>query len=232
MWFTSRQHNLNRSHAAELILAPRSPRRRTTFRPQTEALDERCLLSFSSPISTSVFQPDAMVTADINNDGKADLIAITSGSSVVVLLGMGNGHFATPYWVAYSNDIVETLAVADVNGDGKLDVVTGNAIDEQVAAPGPVADVSVLLGDGMGNFTSDQTYWASSVTGPASIAVSDVNGDGRPDIILSGYGSGIDVLMNSGGGVYDAVQSYDTGGSNLFSAHHDRIFPDFPIECS
>jgi hypothetical protein len=212
MWLPSWQRNSNGSSARVRTLAPRFQRRRINFCPQTEALDERCLLSFSSPIATPVLQPVAMVTADVNNDGKADLIAITRADSVAVMLGEGNGKFATPtYWGANTSDTVETLAVADVNGDGKLDIVTGNVTTDQVAYPGPYCSVTVLPGDGKGDFFNAQTYSAPVVTYPGSIAVSDVNGDGQPDIILADGGS-VDVLMNGGAGRYYTSQNYNTPG--------------------
>jgi hypothetical protein len=185
MWFPSWQRNRNGSSARVRTLAPRFPRRQINFRPRTEALDERCLLNFGSSIATSVIGPVAMVTADVNNDGKADVIAATPGASgIAVMLGKGNGHLATPtYWGAGGNDTVKTLAVADVNGDGKLDIVTAGT------------ETDLLLNNGEGTFGTAQKV------GPAgsSVVVSDFNNDGRPDIAqIDAAGTSVVVILNAG----------------------------------
>lgn len=83
------------------------------------------------------------------------------------------------------------------NGDGKTDLVVANDAGE--------GTLSVLLGDGGGGFPSPATY---GVGGASSLAVADLNGDGRPDVTVayaSGYRSPsptatIEVLLNSGNG--------------------------------
>ena len=62
---------------------------------QVESLDDRCLPSFSPAASLPVgTHPQAVVTADFNNDGQLDLMTANEGSnSVSVLLGNGDGTF-------------------------------------------------------------------------------------------------------------------------------------------
>lgn len=73
--------------------------------------------------------------ADLNRDGKSDVIA-ASGDGVRVMFGDGRGGF-TPGPAALTGQGVWRLGVADLNGDGKLDVVTSN---------NDSGNVSVLLG--------------------------------------------------------------------------------------
>jgi hypothetical protein len=90
------------------------------------------------------------------------------------------------------------LAVADINGDGKLDIVTGNDPGDG-GAYGQRASISVFIGNGDGTFSGSQPFEGGfSVSRPASIAVSDVNGDGNPDVLLAGYGGGVDVAIQGG----------------------------------
>ena len=78
-----------------------------------------------------------------------------------------------------------SVAVADVNGDGKPDLVVANlcsSIGSDCPYPG-TGDVGVLLGNGDGSFQPALTFGAG---GPAaSAAIADVNGDGRPDLLVA-----------------------------------------------
>src|SRR5678816_4045157 len=82
-----------------------------------------------------------VAAADVNNDGKPDLIA-THQLSLSILLGIGDGTFQAK--VDYPVGLMPaSIAVADLNNDGKLDIVTANA---------SVNTLSVLLGNGDGSF--------------------------------------------------------------------------------
>jgi hypothetical protein len=65
------------------------------LRPRLEALEDRCLPTFSIPVDIGVgLAPGAAAAADYNNDGRLDLAAANSGDNTVsVLLGNGNGAF-------------------------------------------------------------------------------------------------------------------------------------------
>lgn len=75
------------------------------------------------------------VTADVNRDGKSDVVA-AAGDGVRVMLGDGRGAFA-PGPPSVTGRGVWRLGVADLNGDGKMDVVTSNSESNSM---------SVLLG--------------------------------------------------------------------------------------
>jgi hypothetical protein len=127
---------------------------------------------------------EAVVIADLDGDGKDDVVFTNPGGDVVtVLLGNGNGTFqahadyATP-------DYPLGLAVADVNGDGRLDlVVVGNGTD---LAPGNT--VTVFLGNGDGTFQAGTPYLTAS--SPYGIVLGDLDGDGRPDVAVTAGRSG------------------------------------------
>ncbi|HEX9112079.1 MAG TPA: FG-GAP-like repeat-containing protein [Terriglobales bacterium] len=99
------------------------------------------------------------------------------------------------------------IAVADVNGDGKPDIVVGNAPFDSSES-----SVGVLLGNGDGTFQSAKAYGTGghpmTVFGPSvSIAVADVNGDGRPDVLV-GQLEGVAVLLGNGDGSFQGPLSH------------------------
>jgi FG-GAP-like repeat len=92
--------------------------------------------------------------------------------------------------VAYDsggND-AESVAVADVNGDGKPDIIVankcGNSSNCEYYLFGFGGTLAVLLGNGDGTFQPAVAYASRGET-PVSVAVADVNGDGKPDIIVA-----------------------------------------------
>ena len=159
--------------------------------------------------------PYSVAVADVNGDGHPDLVVTNlndgSGSGVNVLLNNGSGVFlpATSY-AAGSNPY--SVAVADVNGDGHPDLVVTNLNG------GSGSGVNVLLNNGSGVFLPATSYAAGS--NPRSVAVADVNGDGHPDLVVTnlngGSGSGVNVLLNNGSGVFLPATSY-AAGSNPYS---------------
>jgi hypothetical protein len=124
--------------------------------------------------------------ADVNGDGKADIITTnTEGNNVTVLLSDGGGGFKEPAGSPFPcGDAPFNVAVGDVNGDGKVDLTI-------VDSPGSMAEgrgkdgLTVLLGNGNGGFT--MLAGSPFATGriPNRVAIGDVNGDGTADIAVS-----------------------------------------------
>ena len=147
--------------------------------------------------------PRFIATADLNNDGRPDLIAANSlANTVTVLLNNGAGAFTeapgSPVEVGASPQF---LAIADFNGDGKPDIATANSPDNTV---------TVLLGNGAGGFLRapgspfgagafPQFVAVRAGKSPRSPTVADFDGDGLPDVVtLNSADNTITLLPGNG----------------------------------
>jgi hypothetical protein len=165
--------------------------------------------------------------SDVNGDGEPDLL-VANGcvanncgqGAVAVMLGNGDGTFRAPVQYPSGGVYPMSLSVADLNGDGKFDVVTAN---NEKTGGGGGAEVGVLLGNGDGTFQSATSYYAGGVPTYwfTAAAVSDVNGDGKPDVVVaSGCTSTstcqnegvVGVLLGNGNGTFQPVMTFNSGG--------------------
>jgi hypothetical protein len=166
--------------------------------------------------------PSWVEAADLNGDGKTDLAVVnTESDAVSVLLNQGNGTFAGP--VSYGAAArPAAVTAADLNGDGKLDLAVANTNPED----GNDGTVSVLLNQGNGTFAAEVAYAIGGAdTGfalhPSAVAVSDLNGDDKPDLAVANRDSGdVGVLLNQGdgtfarvGGIFSAPSQYSVAAS-------------------
>jgi len=161
--------------------------------------------TFQPPISMSAGGSlDAVAVGDFNKDGNLDLaVADNSNSAVMVLLGNGDGTFAAPTSSCSTGAQPVAIAVADLNGDGKLDFVTANEGTQPLGAN----SVTVCMGNGAGGFSSSSTFVASTIQDfpnahPNGVAIADVTGDGKPDIIVSVSEAAYSILRGNGDGTF------------------------------
>ena len=144
-----------------------------------------------------------VAVGDVNGDGCTDLIDTDGLGAAKVFLGNCDGTFQTQSTVLQYGlgDVAGGLALADVNGDGKLDIVTSSVVEFNTEQYGvqPGNLVSVLLGDGKGSFSPARVFRG----GPSmySLALADLNGDGKLDIITANQDAdSVSVFLNDGSG--------------------------------
>jgi len=163
----------------------------------------------------------SVAAGDFNRDGKPDLVVANSyyfegGNDVSVMLGNGNGTLQAA--VSYAAGTQPTaVAVGDFNRDLKLDIAVTNFYDN---------NVSVLLGNGNGTFLPAANFGVGSVPygNPTSLAVGDLNGDGKLDLAVANvFFEQVSVLLGNGDGTFQSrMNFYNSGG-----APHSIALGDF-----
>lgn len=165
--------------------------------------------------------PVSVVLADLNGDGKLDLIVVNANAnSLSVLLnttapGAVTASFADKQDVATSEGPIYVTA-GDLNSDGKPDLVVVNVL---------VNTVSVLLnstapGATTPTFAPKQDF--ATETNPLSVVLADLNGDGKLDLATANFDSGtVSVLLNttapgSATSSFSGLQEFVTGNGAAF----------------
>ena len=115
--------------------------------------------------------------ADLNRDGRADLVFYDSNRVLVTMYGNGPG--------------LSGVATADVNGDGQRDVVAINTRNDRV---------KLLLGHGDNTFTRALDLLTG--TSPVAVAVGDLTGDGQPEIVTANGVGTASLFINQGAGTF------------------------------
>lgn len=136
---------------------------------------------------------------DVNNDGRQDIVATSSATgpqraqqlpfsrALTLLLNDGHGSFRASQLPLRTGQ-PWFVAIGDINGDRKADLVATHH-DQQ--------KLTVLVGDGKGGFNETSSSPFGFGRNVFSIALADMNRDGRPDVI-GVSGDGVRVMLGDG----------------------------------
>ena len=155
----------------------------------------------------------SVTAADVNGDGKPDLISVRGNPSFLyVWTNSGGGSFVSKASYAVGGFPYQVIA-ADVNNDGKPDLITANNNGNSL---------TVLTNDGSGGFALSATLPLAANNQTRSVAAADFNGDGRLDLVCANFSYGtVTVWTNVGGGNFASNASYSVGSNPVSVATAD-----------
>ncbi|MGL5059886.1 MAG: FG-GAP-like repeat-containing protein [Microcoleus sp.] len=160
----------------------------------------------TSPLSAGD-NPLSIAVGNFNSDTLPDLAVanyLSTGASASILLATGAGNFNSVITIPTpSASRPNSIAVGDFNNDGKQDLAVAN-LESQ--------DVSILLGNGAGNFSQNTTVPGSLFGVPIAVAVADFNGDSRLDLAVTSSPLGqVSIFLGGGNGNFAKSNNYSIG---------------------
>ncbi len=152
------------------------------------------LVSFATKIEfTTSAGPINVKCGDLDGDGKLDLAVVNYNTSIVSVYRniSSNGiiNFAT--MVNFTTGLSpRSVAIGDINGDGKLDLSVANFGSNTVSVLRNTSSIGSI------SFATKVDFATGS--GPYSIAIGDIDGNGKPDLaVTNDYDSSVSVLRNT-----------------------------------
>lgn len=153
--------------------------------------------TFAAPTTISFVARSNLNLADINGDGKLDLIG-NSGTTVYSYLGNGAGAFSLASSFAADTGLSK-ITTGDFNGDGKADIITGGS-----------NTATVRLSNGSGSFTTAYTASVGASATVRSLAAGDINHDGKMDLVV-GIDAQVETFLGNNDGTLQSATTINTG---------------------
>jgi hypothetical protein len=163
--------------------------------------------------------PGTLAIADLDGDGKNDVVLTTTDAHAGVYMNRGDGTLGPEIEYVVGKDGVSgartSVAVGDLNGDGLPDLAIASNVEPTVG---------VLLNTGAGAFAPVVPVVDGDLAthyGYSYLAIADLDGDGRNDLVTSGYDGdqpGVSIFINTGKATFAPPVTYAADPSDFTSA--------------
>jgi hypothetical protein len=181
---------------------------------------------FTTSLNPAEFLFERHVAADINGDGRLDIVGVSnSHGSVVAYINPGvHGQPWVRQVLSSHTPGPVNLAVADVNGDGRPDVVVAMRYQPSSNASG--AQVGIAWLENTGSASGEWIYHTIDTTpnnyaDPRTVQAADINGDGKVEVVTSDSGTGVLAWYSQNSP--DNWTRHVIAGINTTNAHFGRL---------
>lgn len=138
--------------------------------------------------------------ADLNGDGRLDIVTSNNDGTMSSLLNKGSGTYAAPtVFASGTGAYPSAFVLGNLNSDGKVDIIVGDF---------QASNLRLLLGNGNGTFQSPVTL--SAPVRPSTLIVEDFSQDGKLDVAIGSndYSGSLAILLGNGNGTFSTGNTY------------------------
>lgn len=153
------------------------------------------VFSIQKVITDSLMEPTCVISADLNSDGLFDVVSAANNDVLIWQENLGNGQFGSPQILSNLNS-TNPIRIIDLNNDGNKDIVVRMLIG---------GSPQIQWFENLGNGTFNAGILIIGFIGLTGFDFSDINNDGKKDLIIFG-GAQIGCCINNGNGNFATIQ--------------------------